>query len=106
MRPCIASPNKNNDAIEMKSSAPRIQRFWIMCPAPGISQPRAGASTAIGVIGVASAAFAISVVEFAILNRHNLALDFPCYFRRFRAHQYVYFAAHPKLRQINAGLDR
>ncbi len=37
-----------------------------MCPAPGISQPTAGANTDIMLTGSACAALAFSVVEFAI----------------------------------------
>ena len=37
--------------IEAMSSRPRIQRFWIRCPAPGISQPIAGATTDMTVTG-------------------------------------------------------
>src|SRR5579864_7393607 len=76
-----------------------------MCPAPGISHPIAGASTAIVLTGAASATFAL-LVEFAILDNHNLALNFSRHFRRLGAHQDVDLAAHAKLRQINAGLDR
>ena len=52
--------------METKSSRPRIQRFWIMCPAPGISQPTAGATTDIMLTGSCCAVLDFSVVEFAI----------------------------------------
>lgn len=57
--------------IDAISSAPRPQRFWIRCPAPGISQAKAGATTDIVVKGAVSALagsrdFDLSLVEFAI----------------------------------------
>src|SRR4051794_40991007 len=105
MRPCIPSPRRNKVTIETKSRPPRIQRFCIMWPAPGISQPIAGASTLITLTG-SGVALVLSVVELAILDGHNLALNFPGHFRRFVAHQHVYLAANAKLRQIDAGLNR
>src|SRR5271165_2912666 len=76
-----------------------------MWPAPGISQPSAGASTDIMLIDSAGAVFVFSVVEFAISDVHNLALDFPGDFSGFGTHQHVDLAAHAKLRQVDAGLD-
>src|SRR5450432_708039 len=105
MRPCMAKPSRNNVTIDTKSRPPRIQRFCIMWPAPGISQPTAGASTDITLTG-SGVALVLSVVEFAILNGHNLALNFPRHFRRLVAHQHVHLAAHAKLRQVDAGLNR
>src|SRR5882757_9887831 len=105
MRPCMASPSRNSVTIETKRRPPRIQRFCIMWPAPGISQPTAGASTDMTLTG-SGVALVLSVVEFAILDGHNLALNFSSNFRRLGAHQHVHFAAHAKLRQVNAGLNR
>src|SRR5258708_6249531 len=105
MRPCMASPSRNSVTIETKRRPPRIQRFCIMWPAPGISQPTAGASTDMTLTG-SGVALVLSVVEFAILDGHNLALDFPGYFGRLLAHQHIHFAAHAKLRQVDAGLNR
>ncbi len=56
--------------MEAMSSEPRIQRFWIKWPAPGMSHPNAGAMTAmLGDAGDASAC-GVSVeadfTEFAI----------------------------------------
>ena len=58
--------NKKSIAIDTNSNKPRIQRFWIMCPAPGISQPTAGASTAMMLAGWACTTLVFSVVIFAI----------------------------------------
>jgi hypothetical protein len=58
--------------MENMSSRPRIQRFWIRCPAPGIYQPKAGASTDMVVIGCVvvefftSSVFGLLADEFAI----------------------------------------
>src|SRR5579872_2122187 len=105
MRPCIPSPSKNSVTIDTKSSPPRIQRFCIMWPAPGISQPTAGASTDITLTG-SGVALVLSVVELAMLDGHNLALNFPRHFRRLVAHQHVHLTADAKFRQIDAGLNR
>src|SRR5258708_22031346 len=105
MRPCIPSPSRNNVTIDTKSRPPRIQRFCIMWPAPGISQPTAGASTLMTLTG-SGVALVLSVVEFAILDGHNLALNFSRHFCRLGAHQHVHLAAHAKLRQVDAGLNR
>ena len=54
----------------MQAVAQSGQRFWIRWPAPGISQPTAGAITDMGVIGAVSISgsegLAFAVVEFAI----------------------------------------
>jgi hypothetical protein len=42
--------------IDAINSRPRIQRFWIKCPAPGMSQATAGATTDI-VVGEAVGVF-------------------------------------------------
>jgi hypothetical protein len=42
--------------MEVIKSRPRIQRFWIKWPAPGMSQPTAGATTAI-VLGEAAGGY-------------------------------------------------
>src|SRR6266852_5013765 len=100
MRPCIAKPSRKSVTIETNSRPPRIQRFCIMWPAPGINQPTAGASTLITLTG-SGVTLVLSVVEFAILDGHNLALNFPRDFRRLVAHQHVHFAAHAKFRQVD-----
>src|ERR1051326_3594977 len=101
----MPSPSRKSVTIETKSRPPRIQRFCIMWPAPGISQPTAGASPLIALTG-SGITLVLSVVEFAILDGHNLALNFPRHFRRLFAYQHVDFAAYAKLRQIDAGLNR
>jgi hypothetical protein len=54
--------------IEAMSRAPRMNRFWMRCPAPGISHASAGATIDMGVIGAAVALilFVFSTEEFAI----------------------------------------
>jgi hypothetical protein len=56
--------------MEVISNIPRIQRFWIKCPAPGMSHPKAGAMTAMpgdaGVAVVFCASAGADFVEFAI----------------------------------------
>jgi hypothetical protein len=58
---------------EIISSTPRIHRFWIKWPAPGMNHARAGTTTDIVVMGVAAVAAlrdlagsTVFVGEFAI----------------------------------------
>src|SRR5260370_9993013 len=41
----ISRPSTNMLTMEPISSRPRIQRFWMRCPAPGTSHATAGATT-------------------------------------------------------------
>src|SRR6266567_3557528 len=67
-----------------------------MCPAPGINQPTAGATTDIMLTG-SCCALVLSIIFSEV--------DFPGHFGALRSHQHVYFAAHAKLRQVDAGLN-
>jgi hypothetical protein len=55
----------NMVVIEAMINSPRIQRFWMRWPAPGINHPIAGAMTDI-LWDPASAAFDVAFGEFAI----------------------------------------
>ena len=56
--------------MEAMSNRPRIQRFWIRWPAPGISHATAGAITDMlgdaGVAGAFCVSVAVDFAEFAI----------------------------------------
>src|SRR5436305_1565984 len=107
-RPCISRPRTNMITTEPMSSRPRPQRFWIRCPAPGMSQPIAGASTAIDDICVAGAGATASLLtgESAISDDYDLVLNSTSYLGALAAHQHVHFAAYTELRQVHAWLNR
>src|SRR5215813_12110544 len=108
----MSTPSTKRITTEPIRRRPRIQRRWIKCPAPGMSQPSAGASTAMAVSGGAvSMAPAVRVVVSAIslfydLYQHKFRLFPSCDFGIAFAGEDVHFAAHAELREIDARLDR
>src|SRR5436190_14784036 len=108
----MSTPNTNRITTELISSKPRIQRLWMKCPAPGMSQPSAGASTAMVVSGgTVSTAPAIRVVVSAIslfydLYQHKFRLFASCDFGVAFCGKDVHFAAHAELGEIDTRLDR
>src|SRR5690348_2475782 len=116
----MSSPSTNMMVTAPISSRPLPQRFWMRCPAPGISHPIAGATTAIippAATG-ASVVFATAIEPLSVVCRcclwpairdlddYQLFLDFTGDFGARLAYEHVDFAAHPELRQIDPGLHR
>ena len=66
----MSKPRMNMVPMEAMSSRPRIQRFCMRWPAPGMSQATAGATTAIAVTGcdawvVFTEVFAIQIITIS-----------------------------------------
>ena len=111
--------------IDAISSRPRIQRFWIKCPAPGTSQATAGATTdivlgeVVGGFFAGTGSFLVGVVAIFSFragqgcalhmskssDKYELTLHSTSYFGALAAHQHVDFAAHTEFRKIGARLN-
>src|SRR2546423_11489038 len=108
----MSTPSTKRMTTEDISRSPRIQRRWIKCPAPGISQPIAGASMAKVVSGGAvSMTPAVRVVVSAIslfydLYQHKFRLFPSGDFGVALCGEDVHFAAHAELGEVDTRLDR
>src|SRR5438309_320574 len=112
--------------IDVINNRPRIQRFWIKCPAPGMSQPTAGATTDIVLGDVAGRFFAttgsfrvgvVAIFRFRAgrnsrplasldSDEYEFTLHSTSYFSALAAHQHVDLAAYAELWEICSRLNR